>query len=81
MRALNRPAAGRRVATPDSSQSPVHRALRNGETRTRTGDTTIFRQSLLALEPGENHANTGVPPSRRACGSPQIPFFPWGFGR
>jgi hypothetical protein len=42
------------------------------------GDTTIFRQSLQTLEPGENPANSWVqqqPPGHR---SPQIPFFSLG---
>src|SRR5712692_6083959 len=31
----------------------------DGETRTRTGDTTIFRRSLETLEPGENTRKQG----------------------
>jgi hypothetical protein len=61
--ALGRPERGNgRISNP--SRRAAHRAAsggkplgcnasRNGETRTPTGDTTIFRQSLQTLEPGE----------------------------
>jgi hypothetical protein len=48
-----------RYLTPESRESRIHGAFRNGETRTRTGDTTIFRRSLETLEPGENTRKQG----------------------
>ncbi len=54
--------AARRLQ-PTSSESRSHRASIDGETRTRTGDTTIFRQSLQTLELGDK------PPKTRSAGT------------
>ena len=54
----------------------------SGETRTRTGDTTIFSRAVEALEPEENASKrAGSCQVRFGLETPQIPFFPSRFGR
>ena len=74
-------------------ERPMHRLLENpvtkrdfgprdGETRTRTGDTTIFSRAVGPLERARNpcsQAELRLPGADR--GRPQIPFFPRRFGR
>jgi hypothetical protein len=49
-RAADRLRADRTAPAPKTRKPPTSRRFPNGETRTRTGDTTIFRQSHAHLE-------------------------------
>src|SRR6476619_1454885 len=55
-----RPSRARRVLAPSSTKRPG-RGSRSGETRTRTGDTTIFSRVLYQL----SYLAAGVDASRR----------------
>jgi hypothetical protein len=64
------------------SQNRCLQAFREGETRTRTGDTTIFSRAVPPLERPRNPCKRARSERRaRSTGSPQIPVFPRRFGR
>ena len=54
----------------------------SGETRTRTGDTTIFRRAVVSLERRGKRCKFAASSRAGAClQTPQTPWVPCGFGR
>jgi hypothetical protein len=67
---------------PETGKSSRDAGFSDGETRTRTGDTTIFSRAVVSLERHRNRCKSAA--SRQAEGTterPQIPVFPFRFGR
>ena len=80
------PAMARPGLEPVGTASPVMGmdalTAAHGETRTRTGDTTIFRRAPQPLEPRQNSCKgVGYGHAPESEKTPQIPFCPVRFGR
>jgi hypothetical protein len=54
-----------------TEKTRCHRGSRSGETRTRTGDTTIFSRSLETLEPGGKPRKHAGSRNSLACAGPR----------
>jgi hypothetical protein len=69
----------RRLERPTPKPS-ISRAFRSGETRTRTGDTTIFRESSGPVRRHKRPANAQIVACVLSSGCPRFRAIPRGFG-
>jgi hypothetical protein len=71
-----------RVQAPENKKFSNHAGLRHGETRTRTGDTTIFSRAVRKLESAEKSCKQRTPRIESAMPArTEIPFVSSRFGR